>query len=82
MTFYDDIMFADLMKYDSIDTHHTSHNNHYQKGDLFQTPPGSFVSYFFFVVVVFMGCGAAEATGRGCVCFVVVVPRVLSANKS
>ena len=28
-----------------------------------------------------MGCGAAEATGLGFVCFVVINPRVLSANK-
>ena len=27
-----------------------------------------------------MGCGAAEATGLGFVCFVVINPRVLSAN--
>ena len=28
-----------------------------------------------------MGCGAAEATGLGFVCFVVLNPRVLSANR-
>ena len=28
-----------------------------------------------------MGCGAAEATGLGCVYFVVIKPRVLSANR-
>ena len=28
-----------------------------------------------------MGCGAAEATGLGFVCFVVINPRVLSANR-
>ena len=28
-----------------------------------------------------MGCGAAEATGLGFVCFVVINPCVLSANK-
>ena len=28
-----------------------------------------------------MGCGAAEATGLGFVCFVVISPRVLSANR-
>ena len=27
-----------------------------------------------------MGCGAAEATGLGFICFVVINPRVLSAN--
>ena len=27
-----------------------------------------------------MGCGAAKATGLGFVCFVVIIPRVLSAN--
>ena len=28
-----------------------------------------------------MGCGAAEAIGLGFVCFVVINPRVLSANR-
>ena len=28
-----------------------------------------------------MGCGAAEATGLGFVCFAIVNPRVLSANR-
>ena len=36
--------------------------------------------YYPIIIISMMGCGAAEATGLGFVCFVVINPPVLSAN--
>ena len=37
--------------------------------------------YRFYITPTLMECGPAEATGLGFVCFVVINPRVLSANR-